>query len=225
MSTGLATQKRILSYAPCSTKVEALLERKRIRGLVFDMDGTLVYPITPFLREMRVQLKVPEGMDILTHLHSLEGPARERGEQIIKDLEAQALLEMKVQPGLEKLIQFLEDHSLPKAILTRNNPTTVDHFLAQTNLNFETVVTREFRPPKPSPAPLLHIVNQWEVEPEEVFMIGDHSDDLECGAKAGALTILLRNDINGHFAEMADFVVDQLDEIIPIIQNGFHVEK
>ncbi|KAK9693529.1 hypothetical protein K7432_013890 [Basidiobolus ranarum] len=224
MSTVLSAQKRTISYASCNVNAD-LQNQRRIKGLVFDMDGTLVYPITPFLKEMRVQLKVPEGVDILTYLHSLEGQVREEGEQIIKNLEAQALLEMKIHPGLRTLIKFLEDQSLRKAILTRNNPATVDHFLAQTNHQFETVVTREFRPPKPSPAPLLHIVDEWGFRPEEVFMIGDHSDDLECGSRAGALTILLRNDINGHFAEMADFVVDRLDEIIPILQNGFQVEK
>lgn len=42
---------------------------------------------------------------------------------------------------------------------------------------FSPALSREFRPYKPHPAPLLHICSNWEVPPNEVMMIGDSLKD------------------------------------------------
>lgn len=42
---------------------------------------------------------------------------------------------------------------------------------------FSPALSREFRPYKPHPAPLLHICSNWEVLPNEVMMIGDSLKD------------------------------------------------
>lgn len=47
-------------------------------------------------------------------------------------------------------------------------------------------LTREFTPPKPDPAPLLHICRDWGVHPKNVVMVGDHLHDIQCGKSAGS---------------------------------------
>lgn len=47
-------------------------------------------------------------------------------------------------------------------------------------ITFSPAVSREFRPYKPDPAPLLHICSVWDVQPEEVVMIGDSLKDDVC---------------------------------------------
>lgn len=47
------------------------------------------------------------------------------------------------------------------------------------------VLTRDFQPPKPAAAPLLHICNRWSLAPHEVAMVGDGEDDIICGRAAG----------------------------------------
>lgn len=42
---------------------------------------------------------------------------------------------------------------------------------------FSPALSREFRPYKPDPAPLLHICSTWEVQPYEVIMVGDSLKD------------------------------------------------
>lgn len=42
---------------------------------------------------------------------------------------------------------------------------------------FTPAISREFRPYKPDPAPLLHICSTWDVQPNEVIMIGDSLKD------------------------------------------------
>ena len=52
-------------------------------------------------------------------------------------------------------------------------------------------------------------------------MVGDHMDDIQCGAAAGTVTALLRNPLNEDTAQHADLVVDRLMDLIPIIEHGF----
>lgn len=44
-------------------------------------------------------------------------------------------------------------------------------------MTFSPALSREFRPCKPDPAPLLHICSTWEVRPHEVMMVGDSLKD------------------------------------------------
>lgn len=68
------------------------------------------------------------------------------------------------QPGLVTLMQYLDTQGIPKAICTRNFDTPVNHLLSRflsTVQPFHPIVTREFRPPKPDPAGILHIARSW----------------------------------------------------------------
>ncbi|KAI9592747.1 HAD-like domain-containing protein [Syncephalis fuscata] len=176
---------------------------------------------------MRRELGVEKGVDILTHTASLQGNERIAAEQLIKRIEDEAMLGIEIQPGLDELITYLESAQLPKAILTRNNPDTVAHFLSlrEPAHKFEILVTREFQPPKPAPDPLLHIAKTWNVRPDELLMVGDHLDDLHCAKNAGAVSILVNNDGNSDFIPLADHAVDRLDDIINLLRSGLEVER
>jgi phosphoglycolate phosphatase-like HAD superfamily hydrolase len=67
------------------------------------------------------------------------------------------------QPGLLSLMTYLESHSLPKGICTRNFDAPVNHLLSKflEGKEFHPIVTRDFRPPKPDPAGILHIAKSW----------------------------------------------------------------
>lgn len=68
------------------------------------------------------------------------------------------------QPGLVELMIYLDAHAIPKGICTRNFDTPVDHLLTKFLSGvqpFCPIITREFRPPKPDPAGILHIARSW----------------------------------------------------------------
>jgi HAD superfamily hydrolase (TIGR01549 family) len=44
-------------------------------------------------------------------------------------------------------------------------------------MTFVPALSREFRPYKPDPAPLLHICSAWNIPPHEVIMVGDSLKD------------------------------------------------
>jgi len=56
-------------------------------------------------------------------------------------------------------------------------------------------------------------------------MVGDSIDDMAAGRRAGAATVLLRNEVNGELVghEFTDCVVDRLEELEGILERGFEV--
>jgi phosphoglycolate phosphatase-like HAD superfamily hydrolase len=131
------------------------------------------------------------------------------------------------QAGLVELMEYLDSRGVKKGICTRNFDAPVEHLLTTflPSSRFSPIVTREFRPPKPDPAGILHIAKQWMHEDggDSLIMVGDSIDDMTAGFRAGAATVLLVNDVNRHLAnhEHTDLVVGQLDELIEVLENGF----
>ena len=56
-----------------------------------------------------------------------------------------------------------------------------------------------------------------------LVMVGDSIDDMQAGYRAGAATVLLLQEHNEHLSdhEFTDLTVKSLDELIPILENGF----
>ncbi|KAK9464629.1 HAD-like domain-containing protein [Lipomyces arxii] len=200
-----------------------------VKGLVFDMDGTLCLPQTWMFAEMRRVLGISKGTDILDHIYSLDVVEQETAHEKVRQVERKAMVEIKPQPGLDELMTFLEDNKLAKAICTRNFQAPVNHLLSTflPEKLFHPIVTREFKPPKPSPAGILHILEHWKIDPENAIMVGDSVDDMLAGHRAGVTTILLESEVNGHLKEApeTDVVVQRLDEIIELLKNGIEIPE
>lgn len=116
------------------------------------------------------------------------------------------------QAGMVTLLEHLDVNGIKKGICTRNFNTPVEHLLSNlpNHINaFAPIVTRDFRPPKPSPAGILHIAKQWGIigesdvsdegrptakRPLPLIMVGDSIDDIIAGHDAGAATVLLRSE-------------------------------
>ncbi|KAF9691066.1 hypothetical protein EKO04_011076 [Ascochyta lentis] len=201
--------------------------RPTLKGIVFDVDGTLCLPQNYMFAEMRSALGINKGTDILDHIYSLPDGKQEEAQEKVRDIERTAMKKQKPQAGLVELMEYLDSRGLKKGICTRNFDAPVEHLLTTflPSSEFSPVITREFRPPKPDPAGILHIAKQWMHEDggDSLIMVGDSIDDMTAGFRAGAATVLLVNDVNKHLAEHqhTDLVVKQLDDLIEILENGF----
>jgi len=205
----------------------------KLKGVVFDVDGTLCEPQNYMFANMRSALSITKSTDILDHIYSLPPAEQEAANEKIRAIEREAMASQTPQPGLLSLITYLETHSLPKGICTRNFETPVNHLLTKflPENKFDPIVTREFRPPKPSPAGILHIAKAWGLVKAEngegdaggLIMVGDSIDDMTAGYRAGAATVLLVNEVNAHLAthEHTDLCISRLDELIDILDRGF----
>lgn len=140
--------------------------KESLRGIVFDVDGTLCLPQTPMFAAMRSAAQIPPGKDILHHIASLPSPDREQAMQAIKDVESDYMLLQTPQPGLVELMSYLTSRGVRKGLLTRNFEDPVRHlidkFLSDEAVGtFEPVVTRAFEPPKPRPEGMWWIAKEW----------------------------------------------------------------
>lgn len=81
-----------LSPTPRAAAVAAMNSRhlhsvvRDIRGVIFDMDGTLTIPVLDF-SEMRSRLGLPAGADILPTVTSMPAEQRARAMNIIQQME------------------------------------------------------------------------------------------------------------------------------------------
>jgi HAD superfamily hydrolase (TIGR01509 family) len=189
-----------------------------IRGVIFDMDGTLTVPVIDFAL-MRRRLAIPEG-DILEVIRSWPEARQKDAFAIIEEIEEDGRFRLELQPGAESLMRVLEQRKIPRAILTRNTEKTVRHLQTRLHTAFSPIVTRAFPTFKPDPAPALHICQLWELEPARCLLVGDYRDDLTCGKRAGTRTCLLLNDHNRLFADLADFTVASLADLAAAFAAG-----
>ena len=142
--------------------------------------------------EMRDALGIPKTVDILEHIYALPPAEQQVAMESVRTVERNAMANQIAQPGLATLMAYLDSRGVQKGILTRNFDTPVNHLLNKylPDTVFEPIVTRDFRPPKPDPAGILHIARRWglvrrsggnfgvPIEDEEQHVLAPTGDDL-----------------------------------------------
>nr|POE54309.1 putative uncharacterized hydrolase [Quercus suber] len=211
----------------------------KLKGVVFDMDGTLCEPQNYMFGLMRSSVGIPKSSDILDHVHALPEPEQTEALRKIQEIEREAMAKQVPQPGLVTLMEWLDRQGVKKGICTRNFDAPVTHLLT-THIPahivpFSPVITRAFRPPKPSPAGILHIAHAWGLvanadvpasPPSQrrlpLVMVGDSIDDMVAGRDAGALTVLLKSEGKEDLEQddRTDVVVARLDDLIELFESG-----
>jgi phosphoglycolate phosphatase-like HAD superfamily hydrolase len=139
----------------------------------------------------------------------------------------QALERMELMPGTLELVRLLDARGIPRGLITRNVMDSVQHFHKKVFLGspFSPALARCFTPYKPSPASILHICKAWSVHPREVIMIGDSAkDDIVCGNRAGASTILFDYHHNYAIEDLPEdqkptFCAHTMEEIVNILKE------
>ncbi|KAI9780688.1 MAG: hypothetical protein M1839_006629 [Geoglossum umbratile] len=188
---------------------------------------------------MRAALQIPRTTDILNHIYTLPPSDQPAAMESVREIERAAMIKQVPQKGLVGLMEYLEMRGVRKGICTRNFDAPVYHLL-ETFLKgkvFRPIITREFRPPKPDPAGILHIAESWSLSDRAdslimllvehtkflTLKVGDALDDMTAGHRAGAATVLLVNEVNAHLAthEHTDLCIRSLDELVGILERGF----
>ncbi len=70
---------------------------------------------------------------------------------------------------------------------------------------------------KPKPGMLLDLAKRWHVDLSRSFMIGDQDRDIECGRRAGCITILLGKSYNSGLEAKADYLVSDITAAAGVI--------
>lgn len=161
----------------------------QLRGIVFDLDGTLVNSALDFDR-MRREMELPPGAPILEALAELPAERARLCRAILDRHERAGCERAMLMPGAREFLAELDHRGLRRAIFTRNARRLVLALLARLNLEFDPVLAREDAPAKPDPTALWQVCKRWGIAPGEVLMIGDFRFDIEAGRNAGMQTAL-----------------------------------
>ena len=161
----------------------------RYRGVIFDLDGTLVDSRLDFSL-IRTELGLADGEPILETIERM--PAAKAAEMmaVLDRHEDEGATRATLVPGVTALLDELDARGLRRAVVTRNSRRSATKALARLGLEFEIVVAREDRPFKPDPAAVLRICRRWQAHPASVAVVGDYLHDIQAGRRAGALTVL-----------------------------------
>jgi HAD superfamily hydrolase (TIGR01549 family) len=175
-----------------------------VRGVIFDMDGTLVSQELDF-EAIRRDIGLPTGTPLLEAIGHMRPEERSRAQAILDWYEQQAAAKAQLLGGVQDFLKWLTDRGIRLGLLTRNSRRSVAAVLQRFDLFLHPIVAREDGPPKPNPDGIWLICRCWNLPPEEVLMIGDYIYDIEAGRRAGTKTALVTHGRTWSFADLADF--------------------
>ena len=186
---------------------------KNVRGLIFDLDGTLVDSGLDF-DLMRREMELPPG-PILESIAALPPQHAERCHVILRKHEVAGAERATLLPGVAQLLDRAKERRIPIGIVTRNSREISLAVLGRLQLTYDILLTRDDGPIKPDPWGVRHICETWNVPPRHVVMIGDYRFDVLSGRGAGARTVLLTHPVPPHEyrnEEQADLLLSSLAE-------------
>ena len=193
-----------------------------LRGIIFDMDGTITKPNVDFAAiEREIGAKV--GF-IIDYAEKSSPEERARALEILERYESKAAIESELNEGVLEMLEFVSKKKLKKALLTRNSRKSVDTVLRKhdLHLHFEFIVSREDTKPKPAPDPIFLLSKKMDIHTDYLLMVGDYKYDIMCGKAAGTKTVLLRYKEYVEHDVVPDFEINNIREVVHIIE---HFEK
>ncbi len=184
----------------------------RVRGIIFDLDGTLVEQHLDF-EAMRREIGLPFGTPLLEALDRMAGDEKAAALSIIHRHELIAAETARLNPGVAEFLARLDGLGVRRAVLSRNMRVAVDRVLERCGCVFDPVLGREDAPYKPDPQGIWSICETWALPPSEVLMVGDYLYDIEAGRSAGTRTALVTHGRQLPFADLADISFASFQEL------------
>lgn len=184
-----------------------------IRGVIFDLDGTLVDSALDF-DLMRREMQLAPGQPLLETLATLSEERARECRQILERHERAGADRATAIPGVEDLLAELKSRQIRTGVFTRNARRLALATLDRLGLHLDVVIAREDAPPKPDPTGIWKVCAAWEIDRREAAMVGDYAFDIEAGIRAGVWTVLFAgNRETGQIAEYppADFYLSAFE--------------
>ena len=184
-----------------------------IRGVLFDMDGTITKPYIDW-KALRAEIGVPPQQMIIHYIKALRGEAKHKAEQILIRRENEAAAHSELNEGARELLSYLRKNDVSTALVTNNCRSSVDTVLKKHNLAFDLILTREDGETKPSGDLILKALARMGMERDEALLIGDGELDIRASEKAGVRGVYLSN---GQPAFEHHPTVHSLTEVIGLV--------
>lgn len=123
-------------------------------------------------------------------------------------------------PGVKEVLEELKGYK--KAVISNKLEALSKKTLEGLGLlkYFDMVIGSDTTPEKkPSPVPVLTVLNKLNVSPEEAVIVGDSDLDIEAGKSAGILTIAVTYGYRPvETLSRAEYIIDTISELPPLLK-------
>jgi len=184
------------------------LGTSRFRGVVFDLDGTLIDSMTFVVKGLATAVspyrRRPSPAEVMRNLggpsdacvRRLLGGRKHLAEALATYLGFLRRNEDRMRPfrGARVLMKDLQAASVRLGLWTGRERDSTEERLGALgwDRSFSPVVCGDDLPShKPDPEGLLRILRSWRLKPEEALFVGDSDQDFEGGSAAGVPTVAI----------------------------------
>jgi len=208
-----------------------------LKLLIFDLDGTLAdtaqditdslnYALKPFAGKIYSveETKAMVGSGISRLLASLLPVQDEESKKVVTDrfigFYSKHLLDnTNVYPMVKETLPQLDNYR--KAVVSNKREALSRGVLEGIGIlrYFDVVFGSDSVPEKkPSPVPILRLLEKFVVARDEAVIIGDSNYDIEAGRAAGVTTIAVTYGFRKReILKDADFIIDRFDELLRVL--------
>lgn len=215
-----------------------------VRLIIFDLDGTLVdssvditnalnyavelYGIRPLKVEDTIKM-VGEGISrLIEKLIAGSFTGSEPGsmkdaltERFLEHYTAHIIDYTRAYPGVRETLERLSEYK--KAVISNKREALSKKTLEGLELMrfFNYVVGSDTTPEKkPSPVPVLKVLNELSVIPEEAVMVGDSNYDVDAGKAAGVTTVAVTYGYKPvEMIRHADYMIDRMGGLSALLER------
>ena len=215
---------------------------RKIKGVIFDLDGTLIdtlegyieafnrgikgFGLEPISKEkLATFLNKALGLEsILMELFPTTFQEKETRSQCLAEI-VKAYLELEkttvsLKPGVREVLSQLREIGLKVGIVTGRTTSGETKWLEVRRLGIDqfidSIVTGAEAPRKPAPGGIIKCAQQLGLSPAECVAVGDSQADIITGKAAGAITIAITSGVATKEAlaeERPDYIISSLAQL------------
>lgn len=186
-----------------------------LKMVIFDMDGTLIHNRIPF-EEMRNNIAKRLNVDPESLKPLYEKLKEMNRPEVLEWLKEEEIRRADVSypdPGLTSVLEYIRNRKIVVAVLTRNCREAARKALGWYLGMIDVLITRDDGYElKPSPEPIISLMNRFGFNPRDVLVVGDYDYDIQAGMLAGCKTVRIG-------AGFADYNIIHLEELKTIIKK------
>jgi HAD superfamily hydrolase (TIGR01509 family) len=174
-----------------------------LRGVLFDLDGTIVDVPYDWDRIRHAVGTRPGGATILAHIEAQAEPERSRLRALLEGFEDEATRAARLKPGIRALLADLTRRRILTALVTNNSRANLERLLGRFQLTFDYASSRENGLWKPSGAPIRAAMSALGLSPGQCCAVGDSPFDVRAAEEAGVERVFILDRDPARFAGTA----------------------